>query len=86
MQYDDYHSDLIHVEQKEYYLIYRYISNIYYKNNITSDMSYEDACLVTDELIDKIMFDVPEKYNIDTNYFYKYLNAYCNSIDMDTDC
>ena len=76
-QYDDYHSDRINAEQSEYYRLYDYVSDFYYKNHITSDMSYDDAKLVTDDLLEKILYDVPEEYNIDVNHFYDHLKDYC---------
>lgn len=78
MQYDDYHSDRISVEQSEFHPIYEYISDMYYGKYISSEMSYDEAVQVTDQLLSRIMFDVPEEYNIDTEYFYNYLNEYCN--------
>ena len=34
-QYDDYHADKINAEQSEYYRLYDYVSDIYYKSHIT---------------------------------------------------
>ena len=82
LQYKDYHSDEIKVEQQEFYPIYEYVSKMYYKNRINSDMSYEEARKVADELVARITFDVPEEYNIDTEYFYKYFNEYCKNIGI----
>lgn len=83
MQYDDFHDDSIKLNQEEYYPIYDYIAKMYYRKNINPNMSYSEATKVTDELLEKIMFDVPEEYEIDTNHFYDYLNEYCNSIGID---
>lgn len=77
VQYDDFHDSKIYLEQSEYYPIYDYISNIYYKNRINADMSYEDAKLVADELVERVTYDVPEEYNIDINHFYDYFKEYC---------
>lgn len=85
MQYDDYHDDSISIDQTEFYPIYDYIAKMYYKNNINSEMSYSDAKNVTEELIEKITFDVPEEYNIDTEHFFDYLDEYCASIGIDCD-
>ena len=51
---------------------------MYFDKYITEDMTYEDAERVKDELVSKILFDVPEEYNIDSTYFDRYLNRYCN--------
>ncbi len=82
MQYDDYHSESIKVEPMGYYPIYDYISNMYFNKYISSDMSYEEAVEKTDNLVETILFDVPEGYNIDTNRFYDNLNEYCDSIGI----
>lgn len=82
VQYDDYHSNSINVVPSGYYPIYEYISDMYYKKNINPEMTYQEAIQVTEELISKILFDVPEEYNIDTNYFYKYLDEYCSKIGI----
>ena len=55
---------------------------MYYRKYLTSKMSYEEAKLVTDNLLDKILYDVPEEYNIDINYFYSYLDDYCKEIGI----
>ena len=82
-QYKDYHSDLIEIEQEEYYPIYDYIADMYYRKYIDEDMSYNEAKSVADDLIERITYDVPLEYNIDTNRFYDYLNEYCNSIGIE---
>jgi hypothetical protein len=79
----DYHSDLIEIEQEEYYPIYDYIADMYYRKYIDEDMSYNEAKSVADDLIERITYDVPLEYNIDTNRFYDYLNEYCNSIGIE---
>ena len=76
-QYKDFHNDEISVSQDEYYPIYDYIANMYYNKYITNEMSYNDARMVADSLIEKILYDVPEDYNIDFNRFYEYLDSYC---------
>lgn len=76
-QYDDYHSVSINADQSEYYRLYEYISNIYYEKNIKSNMSYEEATTICDKLLEDMLYDVPEEYNVDTSYFYEYLKSYC---------
>lgn len=84
LQYDDFHNDSIEIAQEGYYPLYTYISNMYYRKYITPEMSYEQAIEVTDSLLEKILYDVPVEYNIDTEYFYDYLQEYCNSIGINT--
>ena len=81
-QYNDYHSYRTHAEQSEFYPIYDYISNMYFKKYINSEMSYEEAKDLTDNLVERILYDVPEEYNIDTQRFYDNLNNYCNEIGI----
>ena len=83
-QYKDYHDDDISIEQEEFYPLYDYVADMYFRKYINETMSYCDAQLVAAELIDKIMYDVPEDYNIDTNRFYDYLQEYCESKGMET--
>lgn len=82
-QYDDFHSDRINADQETYYRLYDYISDVYYKNHINSEMSYDEAKIVTDELVEKIMYDVPDDYNIDTNHFYDHLKDYCKNMGIE---
>lgn len=82
-QYKDFHSKEIEVEQEEYYPIYDYIANMYYKKYINNSMSYGEAKNVADNLVNRIMFDVPEEYNIDTGRFYDCLDEYCFSVGID---
>lgn len=83
LQYKDFHSTMIEVEQEEYYPIYDYISDMYFTKYITKDMSYSEAKAVADELVDRIMYDVPQEYNIDTNRFYECLDSYCQLVGID---
>lgn len=82
MQYDDFHSESLNVDPIGYYPIYDYISNMYFNKYITSDMSYDEARAMTDQLVDTILFDVPEDYNIDTTRFYDNLNNYCAEVGI----
>ena len=84
VQFNDYHSEKIEIKESEYYPIYDYISSMYFKKYITSDMSYDQCIALTDKLVERITFDVPEEYNIDTNHFYENLNNYCESIGIET--
>ncbi len=81
-QYKDFHSDKIQIAQEEYYPIYDYVSDMYYKKYITPEMTYSEAKKVADTLVERVLFDVPEEYNIDTFRFYENLNDYCESIEI----
>ena len=82
LQYKDYHNDDISVEQSVFYPLYDYISTMYYAKNLNPNMSYEEAIQVRDTLIDRITYDVPEEYNIDTNHFNEFFETYCNQIGI----
>lgn len=84
MQYNDYHSTSINIEQNGYYPIYDYISKMYYQKYLNPNMTYEEEVRVTNTLLSKILFDVPQDYNIDINHFYDYLNDYCKEIGINT--
>lgn len=84
MQYDDFHSTSINLEQSEYYPIYDYVSDMYYNKYLTSDMSYDDAVKLTDDLVSKILYDVPEDYNIDVSHFYSHLDSYLSNVESIT--
>lgn len=76
-QYKDYHSDKIEISQDQYYPLYDYISKMYFDKYITPEMDSDEIKIIVDSLIDKIMYDVPEEYNIDIEHFYEYCNNYC---------
>lgn len=78
LQYKDYHDNDISVEQSQFYKLYDYIAKMYYDKNITPDTSYQEAKEIKNNLVEKITYDVPEEYNIDTKHFDKYLKTYCN--------
>ena len=76
LQYKDYHNDKIYVEQSQFYKVYDYIAKMYYRKHISPTMSYDDALKVKDELVERITYDVPSEYNIDTSHFTDYFNDY----------
>lgn len=39
-------------------------------------MSQEEARGIMDEMLEKLLFDVPEEYHIDRDHFYEYLEKY----------
>ena len=63
-----------------YYPIYNYISNMYYKNRITAEMTYEEAYAIADELTNRIMKNVEEYYQIPAEYFYEYFELYYKAL------
>ena len=83
VQFNDYHSDRIEIEENEYYPIYDYISSMYLQKYITPDMSYEECKEAIDRLVKTITFDVPEEYHIDKNRFYENADEYCKQIGIE---
>lgn len=75
-QYDDYHREDYVIKEEEFYPFYRYICDIYFKNRITGDMTDGEKEAVLEELTERIMFDVPEEYHVDTDYFRTYFYEY----------
>ena len=80
-QFQDYHSSYIKVAQSEYYPIYDYICDMYYKKYISEDMTYDQMKEVANDLVRKVTLYVPNEYNIDTNRFYENLNTYINQLE-----
>ena len=76
IQYKDFHSETFNVDPKEYEKIYEYISNLYYQKYFYENMTYEEGLALVTSLVNEITYDVPEEYNIDTNYFYQYYKDY----------
>lgn len=83
-QYNDYHNDRIKTTQESYYPIYDYICNMYFKKYLKEGMSYDEAYAVYEKMMNTIMFDVPEEYNIDTNRFLENFQNACklNNIEI----
>ena len=84
-QYEDFHDPYMEIDKEEYYPIYEYLSDFYYKNRINENTTYEEAQGYTAELLNKVLYDVPSEYNIDTAYFYTYLDEYCKKIGLNFD-
>lgn len=82
LQYNDYHNDDISVEQQEYYPIYEYIVDIFMSRYSSPDMSMEELLALIDNLINQIVFDVPEEYNIDVSYIREYALSYYQAIEV----
>lgn len=82
-QFNDYHSNKIEIDQEEYFPIYDYVSDMHYEKFITPNMTYDEARAVADKMVERILFDVPEEYNIYTQRFYDNLDEYCRSIGIE---
>lgn len=78
-QRKDREDEYISIPKEEYYPIYDYICDLYYHRNITPDMTQEEAEAVAHELVEKVAYDVPEDFNLDTSRFYDNLNTYLSN-------
>lgn len=69
LQNKDYYNDDFKVEQEQYEPIYTYITDMYLDKYATNSMSLEEINGLVEKLKEQVLFDVPEEYEIDTNYF-----------------
>lgn len=79
-QRTDREDDYIQIPQEEYHPIYDYLCAMYYPRNITPDMTAEEARAVADKLVERVTYDVPEDFNLDTGRFYTNLESYLAGI------
>ena len=75
-QFDDYHSDETHRPQSVYYPIYDYATKMYLDQYGTANMSPEAKRALVQQMLDRLLFDVPEEYEIDTEEFFRFAESY----------
>lgn len=75
-QYDDYHSEEIHRPQSVYYPIYDYVTKMYLDHYGRPDMTPEEKQALVQELLDRLLFDVSDEYEIDTEEFFRFAEQY----------
>ena len=84
---DDAVRDDIYYEQDQYYDLYDYVARMYYRKNLHSGMSSEEISAVKDQLVSRLMAEVPEEVAslVDVSHFDDYLVQYCsdNGIEYD---
>lgn len=84
---DDIEQDDIHYEQSQYYDLYDYVARMYYRKHLSAGMSSEEITAVKDQLVSRIVTDVPEESTreFDKAHFDDYLVQYCseNGIEYD---
>ncbi len=81
-QYDDFHDDSFKREQQEYYPLYDFVSDVFYKNRIDRNSTHAEAEAVSEELIRRVTFDVPEEYELDVDHFREHFRAYCEALGI----
>ena len=62
--------------QEFYYPIYDYLTKMYLDQYGSSGMKANQVDALVDQMLDIVMFDVPEEYHIDTAEFYRFAHAY----------
>ena len=82
-QFKDYHSTMINVSKEEYYPIYEYVCDMYYKSNISPYMRRDEMIEVADSLYRKVSRYVPNDYKIEKKLFYDYLDNYLQNVKKD---
>ena len=75
-QYDDFHSDEICREQSVYHPIYDYVCRMYLDHYGSPDMTPEARHALVQELLDRLLYDVPEDFTVDTEEFFRFADAY----------
>ncbi len=61
------------IEPGSEYEVDTYIDN---RDNSNRLYIYDEAKEVMDQMLDRLLFDVPEEYHIDRDHFYTYLDDY----------
>ena len=72
----DTRDDYYFYKEEEFYPFYRFICDIYFKNRLKAGMTDAEMKDVFDELMERMMYDVPDSIPVDTDYFYTYYNEY----------
>lgn len=76
LQRSDCLDDRIDIAPERFEPIYTFLCDMYFDKYITRNMSSKEMKKVVDELVDKAFFDAPDKYKIDKDFFYSYLDTY----------
>ena len=81
-QYQDFYNNSYEADQSQYYPIYDYVSKMYLGKYLNKNMSYDEARDIFDNMINDLLFDVSDKYNVDKNHFYEYFDKYCQNMGI----
>ncbi len=82
LQYKDFHSDTLNVEPEEYYPIYDYIVTMYLNKYANDKMTLYEIENLVNEAKEQILFDVPQEYNINEEYFNQIARSYYNRLNQ----
>ena len=84
-QYNDFHNPDIHRDQSVYYPIYDFLTGLYLDRYASVEMTSEERKALVNELVERVMFDVPAEYEIDVEEFFRFAETYTPvSEDEDT--
>lgn len=75
-QYEDFHSDEICRDQSVYRPIYDYVCRMYLDRYGAPDMTAQARRALVQELLDRLLYDVPEEFEIDTEEFFRFADQY----------
>ena len=75
-QYNDFHSSDIHRDQSVYYPIYDFLTGLYLDHYASEDLTAEEREALVNELVERVMYDVPEEYEIDVEEFFRFAETY----------
>ena len=66
--------------RRQYYDLYDYVARMYYRKHLSAGMSSEEITAVKDQLVSRIVADVPEDSTreFDKAHFDDYLVQYCS--------
>ena len=75
-QRDDWNEDRWDRPQETYYPLYDYICKMWINKKATPGMDESEIDALVDELLERVMYDVPEDYHIDTEEFGRFAHEY----------
>ena len=75
-QRDDWEETRWNRPRSTYYPLYDYICKMWLDKYALPDMDVSDLDELTASLLERVMYDVPEDYDIDTDEFYRYARTY----------
>ena len=75
-QRDDWNEERWDRPQETYYPLYDYICKMWVNGKATPGMDESEIDALVDELLERVMYDVPEEYHIDTEEFSRFAHEY----------
>lgn len=85
-QYNDFHNPDIHRDQSVYYPIYDFLTGLYLDHYASVEMTAEEREALVNELVERVMFDVPAEYEIDVEEFSRFAETYSPFSENEDTC